>query len=233
MPFFRAAGAVLVALLLSTQCHAQTLGTITGQVEDTSHAVVPSASITVTNTGTDAVRTVQTNTDGIFVFPSLVPGVYSVKVEAAGFKSESRTNVEVQVQSTVKVDFTMEIGRVTDTIEVSASAAQLTTENATVGSVIENRRIVDLPLNGRDFLQMIALSANVVTGFSSNSGATARQGGARSNENFSIAGMRSTANHYTLDGIENTDVDFNLYIVLPSIDAIQEFKIQRDRKSVV
>jgi hypothetical protein len=226
MSFLRAAGAVLVALLLSTQCHAQTLGTITGQVEDTSHAVVPSASVTVTNTGTDAVRTVQTNTDGIFVFPSLVPGVYSVKVEAAGFKSESRTNVEVQVQSTVKVDFTMEIGRVTDTIEVSASAAQLTTENATVGSVIENRRIVDLPLNGRDFLQMIALSANVVTGFSSNSGATARQGGARSNENFSIAGMRATANHYTLDGIENTDVDFNLYIVLPSIDAIQEFKIQ-------
>jgi hypothetical protein len=195
---------------------AQTLGNITGDVRDSSGAVVPGATVTVTNTGTDAVRTGQTNADGLYVFPSLVPGVYNVKVEAAGFKSATRTKVELQIQATLRVDFALEVGQVSESIEVTASAAQLTTENATVGSVIEQKRIVDLPLNGRDFMQMIALSTNVTTGFGSPQISTTRQGGTRANENFSIAGMRSSANHYTLDGIENTDVNFNLYILLPS-----------------
>src|SRR6185436_3827910 len=104
-------------------------------------------------------------------------------------------------------------------------ATLLETENATVGTVIENRRIVDLPLNGRNFLQMVALSPNVSFGFGS-SKATTRQGGVRDGTNISIAGQRAQFNHYTLDGVENTNVEGNTFTFLPSIDALQEFKVQ-------
>ncbi len=202
------------------------MGTVTGEVKDNSGAAVSGAAVTVVNANTNAVRNTQTNSDGLYVFPDLSPGTYSVKVEGQGFKSETRTNVELQVQQTARVDFSLQIGQLNQSIVVNGSLDQLNTESATVGTVIENRRIVNLPLNGRDFLQLIALSPNVTTGFGSPQISTTRQGGTRANENFSIAGQRSTANNYTLDGIENTDVNFNLYIFLPSIDAIQEFKIQ-------
>ena len=97
---------------------------------------------------------------------------------------------------------------------------------ATVGTVIETRRITDLPLNGRNYLQLIALSPNVNAGFSAPGQASNRQGGSRSSQNFSIMGQRGTFNRYTLDGIENTDVNFNLYVMLPSVDSLQEFKVQ-------
>ena len=92
--------------------------------------------------------------------------------------------------------------------------------------MIENKRIVDLPLNGRNFLQLVSLSPNVSFGFGSNSTATGRQGGQRSTENIAVSGQRSEFNYFTLDGVDNTDISFNLYIFLPSIDAIQEFKVQ-------
>ena len=112
------------------------------------------------------------------------------------------------------------------TIEVSGTAALIATENATVGTVIENKRIVDMPLNGRNFLQLVALSPNVSYGFSDSTQATTRQGGSRAQQNISVAGQRSEFNHFTLDGVENTDVNFNTYVFLPSIDALQEFKVQ-------
>ncbi|MEJ7607286.1 MAG: hypothetical protein WKF37_13725, partial [Bryobacteraceae bacterium] len=100
----------------------------------------------------------------------------------------------------------------------------LTTENATVGTVIENKRIVDLPLNGRNFLQLVSLSPNVSFGFANSGQANGRQGGTRAQQNISLAGQRSMYNRFTLDGIENTDVNFNTYVILPSIDALQEFR---------
>jgi hypothetical protein len=216
----------LLTVVFGSLCLGQTFGTVTGEVKDNSGANVAGAQVTIRNTSTNASRTDQTNSDGLYVFPSLAPGSYEVTVEARGFKTETRTNIDLQVQQTARLDFTLEIGQLNQTVEVSAAAAQLTTENATVGTVIEHRRIVDLPLNGRDFMQLIALSPNVTTGFGSPQIAANREGGTRATENFSISGQRSTANNYTLDGIENTDVNFNLYIFLPSIDALQEFKIQ-------
>jgi hypothetical protein len=212
-------------LLCSTAGFGQTFGTITGEVKDSSGAVVAGASVTVTDKATNATRLANTNTDGIYSFPSLVPGTYDVSVKMTGFKSELQSNIDLQVQQTVRADFTLQPGQVNESIEVSASAEQLNTDNATVGTVIENKRIVELPLNGRDYLQLVQLSPNVTTSFGS-AQSTNRQGGSRANENYSIAGQRSTFNHYTLDGIENTDVNFNLYLFLPSIDAVQEFKIQ-------
>src|SRR4029077_5904084 len=104
-------------------------------------------------------------------------------------------------------------------------APLLTTENATVGSVIENKRIVDLPLNGRNFLQLVSLSPNVSFGFGNNSTATGRQGGQRSTENIAVSGQRSEFNYFTLDGVDNTDISFNLYIFGSSGESVDNLRV--------
>jgi hypothetical protein len=216
----------LLAALLAVPLCAQTLGEIVGEVRDSTGAVVPNATVTATNVATNAVRTTTTNEAGLYTFPALVPGTYTVRVEMRGFRTTVRSNIELQVQQTARIDFALEVGQIAEAIEVSGSAAILNTENATVGTVIENRRIIELPLNGRNFLQLVALSPNVTYGFATPGQASGRQGGTRAGQNISLMGMRGTWNRYTLDGIENTDVNFNLYVLLPSIDALQEFKVQ-------
>ena len=129
------------------------------------------------------------------------------------------------MQQTARVDITMQVGQVSEVVEVSGTATLLNTENSTVGTVIDNRRIVELPLNGRNFLQLVALSPNTNYGFSS-AGSASRQGGTRTDQQISISGQRVFFNRFTLDGVENTDVNFNTYLILPSIDALQEFKVQ-------
>src|SRR4029453_5306012 len=98
-------------------------------------------------------------------FPSLQPGKYNLKVEMTGFRTVTRNDVELQVQQSARLDFAMEVGAVSKIIEVSGSTALIASENATVGTVIENKRIVDMPLNGRNFLQLVSLSPNVSYGF--------------------------------------------------------------------
>jgi carboxypeptidase family protein len=158
---------VLFVLLSSVAVavHAQTLGSITGEVTDPSGAILPNAPVTVTNIATNASRSTTRNSAGIYLFPDLVPGTYQVKVEASGFEPQIKTNVILQVQQTARVDFTLSLGQATQTVEVSAAAAALTTEDATVGTVIESQRIQELPLNGRNFFQLVALSPNVTYGF--------------------------------------------------------------------
>ncbi len=221
--------ALLTAAILCSAFYlgAQTFGTIEGQVKDTSGAVVTAATVTVTNTATNLVRTSQTNSDGAFSFPALIPGNYNIQASLQGFKTERQQNLVLQVTETLRADFTLQPGQISEQIEVNASAEQLNTDNATVGTTIDQQRIVDMPLNGRDYLQLVTLSNNVTTGFSSAQQAAGRQGGTRaSDNNIAVGGQRASFNHYTLDGIENTDVNFNLYVFQPSIDAIQEFRVQ-------
>ncbi len=219
--------AVTAAILfLSLPLVGQTFGTIEGQVKDSSGASVPNAQVVVINSETNATRTAQTNPDGAFVFPSLVPGNYSVKASFQGFKSETHNNLVLQVTQTLREDFNLQPGQISEQVVVSASAEQLGTDNATVGTTIDQQRIVDMPLNGRDYLQLVTLSNNVTSGFSA-AGQTSRQGGTRAGDNsISVAGQRASFNHYTLDGVENTDVNFNLYLFQPSVDAVQEFRVQ-------
>jgi hypothetical protein len=218
----------VAGLLISMGCalHAQTLGTITGEVKDATGANIAGAAVTVRNVGTNGVRNVVTNEEGLYTVPALNPGNYEVKVEKQGFKSATRAAFELQVQQTARVDFMLDVGAVTETVEVSGNAQLLTTENATVGTVIEQKRITDLPLNGRNFLSLVALSPNVTYGFSPAGQMAGRQGGTRSALTMSLAGSRAAWSNYTLDGITNTDINFNLYIVLPSVEALQEFKVQ-------
>jgi hypothetical protein len=205
---------------------AQTQAGISGVIRDSSGAVIPGVTVTVTNPATNSVRTAISNEAGVYNTPSLQPGKYTIKVELAGFRTITQNDVELQVQQSARIDFTLQVGEVSETIDVSGTAALIATENATVGTVIDNQRIVDMPLNGRNFLQLVSLSPNVSYGFNNAGQAGDRQGGTRSQQNISVSGQRSSFNHFTLDGVENTDVNFNTYVVLPSIDALQEFKVQ-------
>src|SRR5215472_13254612 len=205
---------------------AQTAAEITGVVTDPSGAAVPNASVTATNSATNVARPTTTNSAGIYNFPDLTPGTYQVQVAAAGFETVVKTNIELQVQQVARVDFALAVGQATQTLTVTADAALLSTEDATVGTVIEQRRITELPLNGRNFFSLVALSPNVTYGFTPAQQASSRLGGSRSTLTMSLSGARATWSNYTLDGITNTDVDFNTYIVLPSVEALQEFKVQ-------
>src|SRR5262245_53351985 len=218
--------AVFIGALFAAHCFGQTLGEITGQVTDSTGGAVPGARITATNTGTNAARDAVSNEAGIYSFPALQPGAYTVRVEKGGFKTVTRANIQLEVQQNARIDFEMSVGQVTETVEVAADAAVLATENATVGTVIENKRIVELPLNGRNYLQLVAMAPNVSFGFQAAGQAGSRQGGIRADQSISVAGQRANFNHYTLDGVENTDPNFNTFVVLPSIDALQEFKVQ-------
>ena len=214
------------ALFANHIAFCQTFGAISGETRDVTGAIISDATVTALNVATNAARTVITNDAGGYSFPSLPPGTYMLKVEKAGFKTIVRNQIELQVQQAARIDFEMAVGQVTESIEVQAGAMLLSTENATVGTVIENRRIVELPLNGRNYLQLVSLAPNVSTGFSTQGQAGARQGGIRAAQTISVAGQRTNFNHYTLDGVENTDPNFNTFVVMPSIDALQEFKVQ-------
>src|SRR5262249_52736230 len=150
-------GAVFV-----TPSFCQTFGQITGVVADSSGGVLAGATVTVTNQQTNAARTTTTNSVGGYAFPALLPGGYKVKAEMSGLQAEIRSGVELQVAQTARLDFQLKVGALAEAVEVTGGAPLLTTENATIGTVIDNQRIVDLPLNGRNFTALIALSPNVV-----------------------------------------------------------------------
>ena len=215
----------LTWLLLCAPGVAQTMGTITGEVRDSTGGVVPGATVTVVNKATNATRTTTSNEVGLFDFPALPPGAYTVTTELAGFKTAT-SDLELQVQQTARVNFRLELGTLTETATVVGVSPLVETSNATIGTVIENRRIVELPLNGRNYLQLVALSPNVSAEFAGPGQAGDRQGGTRANQQLSISGQRREFNNYTLDGVDNTDVNFNTYIFLPSVDALEEFKVQ-------
>jgi hypothetical protein len=215
-----------IFVLGTLSANAQTDGSISGVIHDPSGAVIPGASVTVTDPARNFVRSAVGNEAGVYNFPVLQPGTYNIKVELPGFRTIEQNGVELQVQQSARIDFTLQVGQVSQTVEVSGTAALIATEDATVGTVIENKRIVEMPLNGRNFLQLASLSPNVSYGFSGAGIADQRQGGSRAGQNIAVAGQRSAFNHFTLDGVENTDVNFNTYVILPSIDALQEFKVQ-------
>jgi hypothetical protein len=216
---------VAVVLLSGLSLLGQTLGEISGTIVDPSGAGVPNSVVTLTSTATNAVRAEQTNEQGLYTFPSVPPGTYTVKVEHPGFKT-TNSNVEVEVQQSVRLDLTLQVGQVSESVEVSGTAALLQAENATIGTVVETKSISELPLNGREYLNLVTLSPNVSNLAPPSGQAQSREGGDRANQSISAGGNRIVFDYFTLDGVVNTDVNFNSYIVLPSIDAIQEFKVQ-------
>src|SRR3954454_16670378 len=226
----RSLARLLTALILLASWvligRAQTQGAVTGTVTDTSGASIPGANVTVTNTATSGTRNTVTNGDGVYSFPGLPPGSYQLKVELQGFKTAEIPTFKVDIQQTVRMDVSLQVGALNETVTVAGRSVLLNTESTTVGTVIENKVVTELPLNGRQYLNLFALSPNVNVLSPAAGQAAARLGGERAAQSISTGGQRIFFNYYTLDGVSNTDPNFNNYIALPSIDAIQEFKVQ-------
>jgi hypothetical protein len=196
-------------------------GTIVGTVTDSSGAVVPGATVIITNTAKNLNQQTVTTSAGTYAVPSLLPGPYSVAVTVKGFSKETVTGVELAVGKEITVDVRLKPGAVSESVNVAASAMALDTENAAVGQVITERQVVDLPLNGRNFTQLLLLGAGAVQ----NSG---EQGAFRANQGdaLTIQGARPDSNQYMLDGITINDTYYQTPALIPSIDALQEFQEQ-------
>src|SRR6266581_827985 len=219
-------GLIFVALLFAaTPLSAQVdTGAILGTVTDASGAAVSGASVTLTNQGTNAALTTTTAVDGGYKFTPVRIGTYKIKVSLQGFQTVEKRDITVNVGADVVVDFTLKPGSVTETIEVASSVPVLATQDASVGQVIDSRNVNNLPLNGRNFTFLAQLAAGV------NSPQADTRGNAATGA-FAANGLRPAQNNYLLDGIDNNSdtVDFlngTNYVVLPPLDAVEEFKVQ-------
>ena len=220
-------GTLLVLLVsVSVPARGQTpSGEISGTAVDTSGLAVPGVTITLVNLATNVVRTVQTNESGLYVITAIPPGTYDLKAELSGFGTVERKNLVVQVGSAIRIALTLQVGALSETVLVTAGSPLIQTENAAISTVIENRAIVELPLNGRNYLQLASLIPGATTNGPSSSQGKQRMGGQRNSFALNVAGQRIHFNHYSLDGVENTDLNFNSYMLLPSVDALEEFNI--------
>src|ERR1044071_3349990 len=202
----------------------QTTATVVGTVTDSSGGVAPNVSITVTSEGTALTRKTITNQSGYYAVTLLPVGVYSVAAEAAGFKKKTTTGIVLEVNQEPRVDIVLEVGAVTDAVTVNAEASVLQTESAVVGQVVDNRYTTQIPLNGRDFSQLLLLAPGTNTrpgGFDSSVGSATGSNGS----GIAIGG-RDSQNNFTLDGASNNARQFGNIAIKPSVDAIQEFKVQ-------
>jgi len=193
---------------------------LSGRVTDAGDAVVPGVALSVTNIATGIERRTQTNEVGLYGVPLLPPGAYRVRVTRDGFRPMVQDNVTLEVDQRAELNFRLEVGSVSEQIEVRAAVSRLNTVEASQGQVIDNQRIVDMPLNGRNFLDLALMSGGAVQPVNGS-----RIGG------FSAGGQRVSQNNYILDGLDNNSVELaaagrRAEMVEPSIDAIQEFKLQ-------
>jgi hypothetical protein len=211
---------LLLGLLLTPNVFASgPTGAITGTVTDPSGAVVRNAQITILNEATNAVRNAETNDDGDFTVALLPPGRYRVTAESAGFRRSIFNDVTVDVDQTVRVDFALEVRAPTEEVRVKDTPPAIQTDTSTVGQVLNNRLVQELPLNKRNFLDFALLVPGSQLAAEGSQNST--QGGA-----LSVNGAREQSNNFLLDGVDDNDPYINQYVALPSVDAIQEFKVQ-------
>ena len=212
--------AMIVSLPATSSAQTAT-GQITGTVRDSTGAVMSDVKVSVTNQQTGLTRQTTTGDNGDYVIPLLPVGVYVVTGEKAGFKLAVNSDVALTVDQIQRVDIVLDAGNVTETVEVQASAQVLDTGSASVGHTITEKQVTDLPLNGRNFLQLLFLGAGAVE-------TAGEQGGMRQGVGnaISIMGARPTSNNFMIDGTANIDTSIGTPAAVLSVDAIQEFKEQ-------
>ena len=217
----------LAACLTAPTLRAQAVGTILGTIYDSSGSVVPDATVTIANEKTGLKRATASNAAGNYTAPAHNPGRYTLDVERTGFRGHSIKDIELQVDQSARIDITLEPGAVSEAIEVTSESPILNTETPALGQVIDNQRVVNLPLNGRQFLELTLEAPGVVRGNGGpqdgNSTLFSRPG---QDSSISVSGGRSQNNSFLIDGTQNTDADVNAYVISPSVDTIQEFKIE-------
>jgi carboxypeptidase family protein len=221
---------LLAAIASAVMFHVQPLfaqvdtGSISGTITDASGAVVKGATVKLTNEGTSAELSATSGSEGTYIFSPVRIGSYTLTASAAGFETTVSKGVVVNVDASVLVNMSLKPGAATETVEVTSVAPVLQTQDASVGQVVDSRNVNNLPLNGRNFTFLAQISAGV------NSPQSDTRGNAASGA-FSANGLRPAQNNYMLDGVDNNSdtVDFlngTNFVVLPPVDAIEEFKVQ-------
>ncbi len=212
----------VLLVLAAGRLMAQTVytGTITGTVKDTTGAVIPHAKVIVTNTATGVNSPVTTTSTGDYTVPNLIPGPYKVVVQAPGFGTEQVTGITLVVAQVARANAVLKPGATSATVTVTANAVELDTDTSAVSQLVSAQQITDLPLNGREFFDLLFIEAGAVT-------TGGEQGTGRFDKGAAIVinGERPESNVYLLDGILNTDQAISTPSTILSIDAIQEFKV--------
>lgn len=202
-------------------------GTILGVITDPSGAVIANGQVTAINGAMGFKRSATTDNEGNYMLTFLPLGSYRVEISVPGFERTVREGIEVQADERIRVDIKLSVGQANQTVEVKAGAPLLETADATVGEVVETKQITDLPLNKRNFVDLVQLTAGVTPGRPADFGGDGTIDNFRGRFVFSANGQRVTTNNFILDGIDNNAALFNAggVVVMPVVDSIQEFKV--------
>ena len=220
-----------IGLLVGVHAQSSTTGNITGTVRDPQGAAVPKAEITVTEDKTGASRTVTSNDDGFYNIPSLPAGVYTLTTSPSGFKKTVLTNVELHVNENKTLNIDVQVGQVTETVTITSDAAPVEVRSGEVSSLISEKQVTELPLNGRNYAQLALMVPGVspVTQAGAGGAFATKGTGLNSGVDMSVNGNQSNTNLWTVDGVNNMDVGSNrTLLVFPSVDSIQEFRVERN-----
>ncbi len=208
--------------------YGQANGSFSGTVMDKTGSVVTGAEVKATAQDTGLSRESRTDESGHYVMPLLSLGNYTIRVASPGFKPAEQNDIRLQVNEQREVNFTLVPGTVTEAVEVSGSEVVVETSNPTLGQVITSQQVSDLPLNGRDFVQLATLTPGVTQETNPNSffnGGPSSEVSARGSYSLSVGGSRAQSTDWLLDGNDNNELTAGGISILPSIDAIQEFKV--------
>jgi hypothetical protein len=202
-----------------------TTGTILGTVRDSTGAVVADATVTITDTGKGTASAYKTDSNGDYNAPFLIPGTYAVSVQKGGFKHSISNNIVLDVDQHARVDFVMQVGQVSDTVEVTSSTPLVRLDSAELGEVVGKTQVQDLPLNGRNFAQLVYLVPGVTPGQASENLSGSSSFNPRAASDFNALGSQANANAWVIDGIDDNEWTFNTVMIQPSVESIAEFKV--------
>jgi hypothetical protein len=222
----------LVACLMSfaSPLQAQTFyGSVAGTVTDANGATVPNAAVALTNLGTSERRTAETDSNGNYQFVNLVPGRYRLEIEKGGFKRHTRGEIVVEVQSALRLDTVLQVGEVTQVVEITAQTPLLQPDNTSLGQVVDSRKVQEMPLNGRNVLNLVSLVPGVVPQGQSMQNPTGTNIFAWGN--YQIGGGAANQSATFIDGASINVSYVNLTSLIPTQDAIQEFRVQTNNLS--
>jgi len=220
-----------VGLLVGVQAQSATTGTITGTVRDPQGAAVPKAEVTITEEKTGSSRTVTATEDGFYTATSLPAGIYSISAAPSGFKKSVTTGVDLHVNENKTVNVELQVGAVTETVTVTSETAPVELRSGEVSSLINEKQVTELPLNGRNYAQLALMVPGVspVTQSGAGGAFATRGTGLNAGVDMAVNGNQSNANLWTVDGVNNMDVGSNrTLLVFPSVDSIQEFRVERN-----
>src|SRR5713226_8952671 len=221
--------AILIALTATLALAQFETATLTGVITDSAGAVVPKTDVKAVNEATNVESSASANAEGRYFFPNLRPGSYRVVAAVKGFKQFISAGVVLQVNQAARLDIALTIGTVTEEVKVTGEAPVLETESGSRGAVIDHTKIVELPLNGRDYNQLALLSPGVLA-------PTPRLQSVGFRGVFNVNGNRAFQNAFQLDGVDNTSYSnsyrgLNVQVIQPSVEALEEFKIQTNAYS--